>query len=206
MTTPRAASGTHFTLLMPFAATVAAAWLVAGCGGGGSALENPPDIHNPAGSASGGKLSFIYFQKCINPLLLAKIVSSTGTNTCASAGCHDNVSGTGGALRIAPGATEVADLSNPDTVRATDMYKNFYTSQGVTLVGDPDQSRLLNKPLVRGVLHGGGLIFDNDQDINARRIRYWISRPVPSTQDEFSSAAAAMFTPADPQTGSCNAD
>jgi hypothetical protein len=105
----------------------------------------------------------------------------------------------------------VVDLGDPantaDVVRLTDMYKNYYTAQGVTIVGQPSQSRLLNKPLVQGVLHGGGLIFDSDQDINAKRIRYWIGRPVPEGQDEFSAAAAGgMFTPADPQTGTCNAD
>ncbi|MFY9511135.1 MAG: hypothetical protein WAQ05_09200, partial [Rubrivivax sp.] len=102
------------------------------------------------------------------------------------------------------------DLGNPamtaEAVRATDMYKNFYSSQGVSVVGDPSHSRLLNKPLVVGTLHGGGLIFDSAQDEFPKRIRYWIGRPVPESQDEFSATAASMFTPADPQTGSCNAE
>jgi len=187
--------------------TTAAA--LSGCGGGGNPLDNPASVQNPAGSG-GRKLSFIYFQNCINPILLARITSSSGTNTCASAGCHDTVAGTGGALRVVSGATAV-DLSDPlmtaDAARLTDMYKNYYTSQGVSIVGQPLQSRLLNKPLVRGILHGGGLIFDSDQDINAKRIQYWIGRPVPEGQDEFSAVAAAgMFTPNDPQTGTCNAD
>ncbi|MFY9513312.1 MAG: hypothetical protein WAQ05_20300, partial [Rubrivivax sp.] len=76
-------------------ATLAA---LAGCGGGGNPLDNPPSVQNPAGTG-GRKLSFVYFQKCINPILLASITSSSGTSTCASAGCHDNVAGTGGALR-----------------------------------------------------------------------------------------------------------
>ena len=203
MTTTRRAAR-----LLSIAATAAVA---TGCGGG-SPLDNPQNVANPTGSTSASKLSFIYFQKCIDPILLARIVSSSGTNTCASGGCHDNVSGTGGALRITPGATPGADLGNPATVRATDMYKNFYSAQGVTLVGQPDQSRLLNKPLVRGVLHGGGLIFASDQDINARQIHYWIAHPVPSTEDEFSTAGAGpMFTPPyDPahpdQVVTCNAD
>lgn len=190
---------------LPSAAILAA---LAGCGGGGNPLDNPPSVQNPAGSG-GRTLSFVYFQKCINPILLARITSSGGTSTCASAGCHDNVAGTGGALRVIPGATEV-DLANPaltpELVRSTDMYKNFYSSQGVTIVGQPTQSRLLNKPLVIGTLHGGGLIFDSPQDDFPKRIRYWISRPVPESQDEFSATAASMFTPADPQTGACNAE
>ena len=64
-------------------------------------------------------------------------------------------SGTGGALRVIPGATE-ADLSNPaltpELLRATDMYKNFYSSQGSTVIGAPLQSRLLTKPLTLNVL------------------------------------------------------
>jgi len=182
-----------------------AATALTGCGGG-SPLDNPSNVENPAGSG-GRKLSFIYFQKCVNPVLLASITSSAGTNTCASAGCHDNVTGTGGALRVVPGAVEVDTTATAaDAIRATDMYKNFYSSQGVTVIGSPTQSRLVNKPLVSGVLHGGGLIFDSDQDPYVKRLRYWIGRPMPEGQDEFSDVAASMFTPADPQTGACNAD
>ncbi len=118
---------------------------------------------------SGQKLSFAYFQKCINPIFLAQLQSggagAAGTNTCASSGCHDNVNGTGGALRIVPGAQAV-DLADPantaDVIRLSDMYKNFYSAQGSSIIGTPSQSRLLTKPLLRNVLHGGGLIFDND--------------------------------------------
>jgi hypothetical protein len=35
-------------------------------------------------------------------------------------------------------------------------------------------------------------------------MRYWIGRPVPQAQDEFSTSAASMFTPPDPATGACN--
>lgn len=186
--------------------------LLAACGGGGNSnpLDNPPVVNNPAGT-SGQKLSFVYFQKCINPIFLAQLqVSSGGTtsvNTCASSGCHDDVSGTGGAFRVVQGAAQV-DLSNPantpDAVRTSDMYRNFYSAQGSVVIGDPSHSRLLTKPLVRGVLHGGGLIFLDDNDPNARLIQYWISRPVPQGADEFSPTAANMFTPADPATGTCN--
>jgi hypothetical protein len=91
-------------------------------------------------------------------------------------------------------------------VRASDIYKNYYSSLGETVVGAPEQSRLLNKPLVRGVLHGGGLIFTSADDAAAKTIRYWINRPMPQGQDEFSSAASTMFTPADPVTGACNTE
>ncbi len=181
---------------------LAPAALLCACGGG--ALDNAPAVSNPAGTG-GRRLSFTYFQKCVNPVLQARIASAGGTNSCASSGCHDTVAGTGGALRVVAGAPAVTDPAlSADAVRASDMYKNYYSSQGVTVIGSPSQSRLVNKPLVNGVLHGGGLIFDNGNDPNVKALRYWISRPVPEGQDEFSSTAATMFTPADPATGTCN--
>jgi len=187
---------------------LAAAAALAACGGGG-ALDNPTSVANPPGTA-GQKLSFAYFQRCINPVLNTPLPVNIGgvitNNTCAAAGCHDNASGTGGALRLF-GSAPAVDLSlAPDTVRASDMYKNFYSSLGESVVGTPEQSRMLNKPLVRGVLHGGGLIFTSPDDPAAKLIRYWINRPMPAGQDEFSTAANTMFTPADPATGTCNTD
>ena len=192
----------HSTLL----ATAAA--LLAACGGGG-ALDNPPDVANPPGE-QGQKLSYVYFQRCVNPVLKAQlrvVINGVATvNTCASAGCHDNATGTGGALRLFGNAAMVDPALGAATVRASDMYKNYYSSLGETVVGSPDQSRIMNKPLVRGVLHGGGLIFDDVNTPEAKLIRYWISRPMPVGQDEFSAAANSMFTPADPVTGVCNTD
>lgn len=185
----------------------AATALLAACGGG--ALDNPPDITNPPG-AQGQKLSFVYFQRCVNPVLKADlrvVINGVATiNTCASGGCHDNTTGTGGALRLFGSAPNVDPLLGASAVRSTDMYKNYYSSLGETVVGSADQSRLVNKPLVRGVLHGGGLIFENPDTPEAKLIRYWISRPMPQGQDEFSSAANTMFTPADPVNGACNTE
>ena len=87
------------------------------------------------------------------------------------------------------------------------MYKNFYSAQGE--VDHPArsglQSRLLNKPLVRNVLHGGGVVFHERAPIaNVKLIEYWIKRPMPQGQDEFSSAANSMFDNGDPATGNCN--
>ena len=182
--------------------------MLVGCGGGG-ALDNPPNVSNPPGT-SGQKLSFLYFQRCVNPVLNTplpiRINGNSTTNTCAASGCHDNTSGTGGALRLLGGAPAVDATAAVDVVRASDMYKNYYSSLGESVVGSPDQSRLLNKPLVRNTLHGGGLIFESADDPSAKRIRYWINRPIPAGQDEFSSAANTMFTPADPATGACNTD
>ncbi|MFT3663441.1 hypothetical protein [Piscinibacter sp.] len=176
-----------------------AAALLAACGGGGNPLANPDSVANP-GQTTGQKLSFIYFQRCINPIYLMPLsVNQNGvvtTNTCASVGCHDDAKGTGGALRLI-GAAQPVDLADPantpDAVRATDMYKNFYSSQGATVIGAPAESRLLAKPLLT-TLHGGGRIFFDLDDANAKRIAYWIGRPMPQGQDEFSVAGNSMLS------------
>lgn len=185
--------------------------VVSACGGGSS---NPFDTPAPVanGTVVGGqKLSFAYFQRCINPIFLAELQiqlnGATSLNTCAGSGCHSNANGTGGALRVEPAAVAVdlSDAANtPDVIRASDIYKNFYSAQGATVLGAPTQSRLLAKPLLLGVLHGGGLVFPSQSDPNARLIAYWISHPMPIGQDEFSSAGNALFTPANAQTGTCN--
>lgn len=187
--------------------------LLAHCGGGGSnPVDNPPTVDNP-GASTGQKLSFAYFQKCINPIFLAELpVQMNGTtsiNTCAGSGCHDNTTGTGGAFRVVAdaAAVDLADAANtPDVIRTSDMYKNFYSAQGEVVFGSATQSRLLAKPLLLNVLHGGGLIFESLDDANVKLIQYWISRPVPQGQDEFSTASWTMFTPADPNTGTCNVE
>lgn len=177
---------------------------LASCGGG-NPIGNPPDVDNPPGTG-GQKLAFAYFQKCIEPLLTTPLPapSGGGTNTCAASGCHSNLNGTGGALRIIEGASLVDLSGTPELIRASDMYKNYYSSLGATVPGDASQSRLLNKPLLQNVLHGGGLILASDQDPVARLITYWIEHPAPVGQDEFSPATYSMFTPADPATGTCN--
>jgi hypothetical protein len=184
---------------------------LAACGGG-SALDNAPAINNAA-KLGGQKLSFAYFARCVNPVLVTPLPTpgapppGTGTNTCASGGCHDNITGTGGALRLVGGAVNVNLGAAPDVLRASDMYKNYYSALGSSTVGAPEQSALLNKPLVRGVAHGGGVVFGSAEELAAKTIRYWINRPMPNAtdgDDEFSSAANSMFTPPDAATGACN--
>lgn len=188
---------------------VVMAALLAACGGGGdNPLGNPPNVANPEGGVGGQKLSFVYYQRCIHPIFTQPIVTHGASNTCSASGCHGDVTGVGGAFRLVAAAAAV-DLSNPANtaavVRQSDMYKNFYSAQGSSLLGNPSQSLLLKKPLVQGVLHGGGVIFLNEQDPFVRRIQYWIGRPVPQGQDEFSTAAGnAMFNPPDAATGTCN--
>jgi hypothetical protein len=173
------------------------AWLLglalAGCGGG-SALDNPADVTNSEADA-GQKLSFAYYQKCINPIFLEllPIQGTSVTNTCAAGGCHDVNTGSGGSFRITQGAADVTIGATPDAaaIRLTDMYKNFKSAQGQVVFADPSASRLINKPLVRGVLHGGGRIFLDDTDPKVQLLLYWMSHPAATGQDEFSAAAPA---------------
>jgi hypothetical protein len=183
---------------------------LAACGGG-NPLSNPPDVNNSGGITGQSSLSYAYFQKCINPIFLAQLqINLNGVlsiNTCAASGCHDTTTGTGGAFRLIGSAAALdvtAPANTPDVVRASDMYKNFYSAQGEVVFGSLTQSRILAKPRLLNVLHGGGLIFETDQDPNVKLIQYWINHPVPQGQDEFSTAANSMFTPPDPNTGACN--
>ena len=199
------------TVLRRTTLSIALLGTLAACGGSNNPLGNPPSVSNPQSTQGNQHLSFAYFQKCINPIFLAELPiqlnGTTTTNTCAGSGCHASATGTGGAFRVVPTAADV-DVSDPantaDVIRATDMYKNFYSASGAIVLGSPTQSRLLLKPLVQGVLHGGGIVFDSVDDPNAKLIAFWISRPMPAGHDEFSSSANNMFTPADPNTGTCN--
>jgi hypothetical protein len=191
---------------MRFLLLIGAVTLLSACGGG-NPLDNPADVANPPATGT-RKLSFAYFQRCIQPILTAQLPVTlngvTTVNSCASAGCHDDTSGTGGALRVRGSAADVSLSDAPDLIRTTDMYRNFYSSQGEVVFGDALGSRLIAKPLVRNVLHGGGIVFDSETDPNVKRMRYWIEHPMPEGQDEFSSAGNALFTPADAATGVCN--
>jgi hypothetical protein len=184
-----------------------AALALAGCGGG-NPIDNPSTLVNDPSSTTNQRLSFAYFQRCIEPILNAQLPiqlnGTTTTNTCAASGCHAATTGTGGAFRIVPAAATVDLTGTADTIRATDMYKNFYSAQGEVVVGSPSQSRLLLKPQLLNVLHGGGLIFASPTDPNVVAITYWINHPEPQGQDEFSTATySAYFTAADPINGSC---
>lgn len=199
-------------LAWAIAALFGTAWLAA-CGGGDGSnadpIDNPPDIVNQQ-FAQGRRLSFVYYQRCVNPILVnalnTRINGATTVSTCASGGCHDDVNGTGGALRLVQAAPVVNMAPTPPPVaeiRASAMYRNFYSAQAASVPGDADASRLLNKPLVNRVLHGGGVIFTDVTDANVRVLRRWISRPMPDGEDEFSAAAASLFTPPDATTGAC---
>lgn len=178
------------------------AGVLASCGGGvGNPLDNPPAVDNPA-TIGTGKLSFDFFQRCVNPILdKALQINRNGvvsTSTCSAAGCHDDNNGTGGALRLLPGAAPQSLPGDPAALRATAMYRNYYSALGAVIVGDPTASRLLAKPLVINTLHAGGKIFAGVDDLDARQIAYWIQNPLAAGVDEFSTTgpgAAACLVP-----------
>jgi len=182
--------------------SILALTVVASCGGSsGNPLGNPPLVNNPT-SQGGQKLSFAYFERCINPIFFTQF----GTNECGASGCHDSVHGSGGALRVIAGAAtfDVTNPANtPDVMTNSDMHRNFVSAVGETLISNPPQSRLVIKPLVQGIFHGGGQIFASDQDPNIKLMEYWIGHPVQQGQDEF-APSNAMFTPPDPNVGACN--
>ena len=165
-----------------------------GCGGGADPLGNPPAVAD-SGGAVGTVLSFAYFQSCIDPILNAPhqitLNGTTITNVCSSSGCHALTTGRGAAFRVVPTATPVGLSDAPATIRAQPMYQNFFSAQAMTVVGDPSQSLLINKPLTRGVLHGGGLIFASAGDPNIAQMEFWISNPMPAGQDEFGTTGSA---------------
>ena len=167
----------------PLAAATCAIVGLTGCGGG--TVSDPP-------VAGAQVLAFAYFQRCVNPVFLKQLpITLNGvavTNTCSASACHNNATGAGGAFRIIPTAQPI-DLSNaattPDVIRASDMYKNFISAQGETVIGSPLQSFLIRKPLLLNIFHGGGQIFASDQDPNVKTMEFWILNPVPQGQDEF---------------------
>lgn len=171
-------------------ATLLAAVTLAACGGGGP-LGNPDDVSNPD-ATEGRHLSFTYFQACVQAVLATPQPGPAGSNTCAAGGCHDSLTGTGGALRL-DGTAAVVDLTLPPAqIRTSAMYRNFFSAQGVSVMGNPGASLLLAKPRLLNVLHGGGLVLAADGEA-ARRLAFWIARPMPPGQDEFSSAGLALL-------------
>jgi hypothetical protein len=165
--------------------------LAAGCGG---AIDNNPE------TSGRQELSFPFYQRCVEPILVTPLpIPGTSTlNSCAASGCHDNVNGTGGSLRLRAGATVVPNPGSlPEgQVTSTDMYRNYYSTQGAVAFGAIRSSRLLTKPLVQNTLHGGGLIFESESNPNVQVLLDWMTHPVPTGQSEFS------YDPASPA-GSC---
>lgn len=170
----------------------AAAGLLSACG--------PVDVTQ---GPPGGTLCFDYFQQCVNPVFDATLPIYDqngiviGNNTCSASGCHQNPGSAGGSLKITPSALTVmvsGAMTDADkaTVRATPMYGNFLSAKGGADLNTPRQSFLLKKPLVE-VLHGGGRVFVNDQDPNARQFLFWITNRVPQGGDEFHAQCATLF-------------
>ena len=147
----------HISLLV-----YAAFFLLAGC--------NEVDLE-PAANTQ--QLCQEYYEACINPLLTQphSIISRGVSVTCSSAGCHDNVAGSGGAFKIDSSAQAGTDA----------MTTNYHAARGFTNLSDPVNSKLLLEPLagsdaISGT-HGGGDIFADPNDSAYQEIYYWITHP-----------------------------
>ena len=153
------------TVLRRTILSIALLGTLAACGGSSNPLGNPPVVSNPEQRAGNQHLSFAYFQKCINPIFLAQlqIQGTRDHQHLRRRGLSRHGDGHRRRSSVVTGAAQPVDCrdpaNTPDVIRASDIYKNFYSAQGEVIVGNAAQSRLLAKPLLLGVLHGGGLIF-----------------------------------------------
>ena len=142
--------------------------------------------------ATGGTLCFDYYQRCVDPVFNAVLVNEGNVFTCAASGCHQNPGSAGGAFKIFPGQVPLASIADPAQVHQAPIYANFLSAKGAAYLGAPRESFLIRKPLVEGVLHGGGRVFANDMAPGARQFLYWITN---RASDELSPQCAQLFDP-----------
>ena len=118
-------------------AAFALAAALGACGGGSNPFGNPPSVENPPG-VGGQKLSFAYFQKLHLSDLPGAAADPPGQRQLDQ---HLRRLGLPRQhqrhRRVLPGhrrnaaVVDVTDPANtPDLIRATDMYKNFYSARG----------------------------------------------------------------------------
>lgn len=123
--------------------------------------------------ATGQTLCRLDYETCVDPIFHSVISGRTGPVTCSASGCHDNVSGSGGGLKLVP---------NPGT--PADLQANFLRARTFGNLNAPDQSKLLLEPLtgqsaISGT-HTGGDIFPGTNDACYRVVRDWIALAVDS--------------------------
>ncbi|GMR20824.1 MAG: hypothetical protein BMS9Abin36_1421 [Gammaproteobacteria bacterium] len=133
----------------------------------------------------GNTLCFNYFQSCINPILDENIAGKT----CSASGCHRQGEAFGGAFRTDPTAAD----------GSTEMLANFISAKGATNLNNAANSKLLTKPLVSGILHGGGVVFTT-ADPQYSEILYWINNSVTAQDDPicdnlFNGTACQIYNP-----------
>lgn len=97
--------------------------------------------------------------------------------TCADAGCHHAITGTGGSFRIWPGITD------PDSL---EMRQNYLSAAAFIRLDLPEGSPLLLEPLAGSFPsvgeHAGGVQFEDTADADYLTIYLWASNPVANTQ------------------------
>jgi hypothetical protein len=141
-------------------------------------------VANPPG-ASGQKLSFLYFQRCVNPVLNTplpvRIGGNTTTNTCAAGGCHDNVSGTGGALRLLGSAAPVDASALPDArARQRHVQELLLIARGKRGRQSRPEPPAEQAAGAQHTARGRPGLRDGGRPIAAQLIRYWINHPMPA--------------------------
>ena len=137
---------------------------LAGCGadvGAGSAANN------------GQTLCLSDFIACVNPIYNATMQNSGGLPVqCASSGCHELGSGSGGSLRV-----------YPNSVDAGELQINFISSLSNANLGAPASSKLLTKPVAGPVGHAGGDIIPDSSDPCYAAILAWVTNSVVDQAD-----------------------
>ncbi len=199
------------TVLRRTTLSIALLGTLAACGGSSNPLGNPPVVSNPQSTQGNQHLSFAYFQKCINPIFLAQLPDPGNVDhqhlrrrwLSRHSDRHRRRFSFGAGARRRSTSRDPANT--PDVIRATDIYKNFYSAQG-----DGRRRQHHAEPARRQAAAcsasstAAARSSRDENDPNIKLIKYWITHPAPLGQDEFSTATYTMFTPADPKTGTCN--
>ena len=143
------------------------------------------------------------------PQLPIQLNGTTTTNTCAGSGCHDNANGTGGAFRVVADARPSRPHRSGEHGRRHPRQRHVQElllgagRGGVRLAA---QSRLLwPSRWCTACCTAAADLRRTRHDANAQADRV-LDQPPGAARARTSSARAtySMFTPADPNTGTCN--
>lgn len=118
------------------------------------------DVKEVAGERT---LEFDFYRDEVNPIFDKMIAD----RSCSASGCHDVHSGSGGAFKIYPNTTDLAELT-----------ANFYSAKAFANLSEPERSKLLLEPLTGTFSivgsHAGGNLFTDTSDPDYQTILTWI--------------------------------
>ena len=149
-------------------------------------LDNPPTVSNPTAHRQTSSCPSPTSRSCINPIFLAQLPIHSAT---ARLDQHLRRRRVATTTPTAPAARFVScptrsrstspnPANTPDVIRASDMYKNFYSAQGDG--GDrlaDAEPRCSPSRWCNGVLHGGGLVFETAQRSRTRKLIAVLDQP-----------------------------